>query len=714
MGIYTTLPAQNTCGVLRDADTREPLSGASFRLLGSNQGILTDAEGRFCLPAGPEPQRWIVQLSTYRSDTLMISLPVTGELEHLLTPIHTELKDPITVTAFAAPISLAQSPVLITRINALQLESNISATLTDALLATNGLTERVACGVCGTNELQINGLGGAATLVLIDGMPLMGSLASIYGLSGLPPALIDRVEVIKGPASTLYGTESIGGVLNVITRQPHDHAHWMLESWGNTHGETQLDATLTTPVGRQRMLLGVSGYHMGTRLDANHDNFMDVVLARRLSVFNKWQFARRSGLPFQLAGRVYAEDRSGGTLSWRREYAGSDVMYGEFILTRRAELLGQYTLHRNWRLEGSLSGHDQRSWYGHTAYLARQYTSFTNLVHTRRLHRHDLSAGATFRYQYYRDNTPATAAAPDSRPIPGIFLEDMWRLFPRWTLQGGLRVDHHRDHGLIPAPRLNLKWDLNEYSSIRLNGGSGFRVVNLFTEDHAALSGSRTLVIEGPLNPERSWSGTASFSTYTQLGKRVLSWNLEAFHTYYTNRILPDYSDDRFIRYTNLDMQSVTQGLAVSANLAFGNGWRVNLGATWLDTWQNTGSARTSIPFAPSYTTNWTLSYQHPRWKTQLDYTGKLFGPMALPHYPEPYTRATSSPVYSQQHLQCRQPINKYLQVFGGVKNLLNWTQSDPLVAPEAPFGDAFDTAYVYGPLQGRRFFAGIRLTWDH
>jgi outer membrane receptor for ferrienterochelin and colicins len=673
-------------------------------------GALSDANGSFCLPAPPTwPATLICQLSTYRTDSVVLAGPPTGPVTFSLRTLVGAETSPITVTALANPISLAQSPVLITQIAAAQLEANLSPTLTEALLATNGLTERIACGVCGANEVQINGLGGPATLVLIDGMPLMGSLASVYGLMGLPPALIEKVEVIKGPASTLYGTESIGGVINVITRRAHQHPHLTLESWGTTHGETQADLTLSGPVGRHKTLLGLHGYHMNTRLDDNSDGFMDVVLARRLSLFNKWDFARKSGLPFSLAARYYTEDRAGGTLQWQREWLGSDSIYGEFIATRRAEVLTQYALHRHWRLDASGAAHTQDSWYGDTPYAARQYNAFGQLVHLRQLGKHALSAGAAFRYQYYDDGTPATLQA-DSRPVPGLFVEDLWRVRPRLSLQGGLRLEHHRDHGLVPAPRANLKWDLSEVSSLRLNTGSGFRVVNLFTEDHAALSGSRQVVVEGNLQPERSWNGTLSFSTHTRLGERVLSWNAEAFHTYYTNRIVPDYSDPDLIRYSSLAVASVTQGLAASGSLRWGRGWQAQLGATWLHTWQEEAGLRTQMLFAPTYTVGWTLGYTHPRLRTQLDCTGKLFGPMALPEYEPPYARATTSETFAQVHLQLRQPLGKRLQLLGGVKNLLDWTQPNALVAPEEPFGDAFDTAYVYGPLQGRRFFAGLRL----
>src|SRR5690606_11253199 len=129
-----------------------------------------------------------------------------------------------------------------------------------------------------------------------------------------------------------------------------------------------------------------------------------------------------------------------------------------------------------------------------------------NLVWDPRLgERHALLVGATARYQVYDDDTPATREE-ERRLIPGAFVQHEWSALPGLKLLGGLRVDHHGEHGVITSPRLSLKWDPLHATTIRLNAGTGFRVVNLFTEDHAALTGAREVVIAEALRPERSYS----------------------------------------------------------------------------------------------------------------------------------------------------------------------------------------------------------------
>src|SRR5690606_29589820 len=168
-----------------------------------------------------------------------------------------------------------------------------------------------------------------------------------------------------------------------------------------------------------------------------------------------------------------------GVEQWTESDRGSGSVYGEYVRTHRFELLGSYL--PAWgagRLRADLSAthHDQDSYYGATRFAARQSILFGNLVWDPRLaERHALLVGATARYQVYDDDTPATREEA-RRLIPGAFVQHEWSALPGLKLLGGLRVDHHGEHGVITSPRLSLKWDPLHATTIRLNAGTGFRV----------------------------------------------------------------------------------------------------------------------------------------------------------------------------------------------------------------------------------------------
>ena len=190
------------------------------------------------------------------------------------------------------------------------------------------------------------------------------------------------------------------------------------------------------------------------------------------------------------------------------------------------------------------------------------------------LGRHDVLLGATLRLHAYEDSTAAHATS-ERRVVPGVFAQHELALSPRWTLLAGLRADHHEAHGTIASPRLALRWEADEHTTLRLNAATGFRVVNLFTEDHAALTGAREVVLDEALDPERSVSVTASLQHLVHvLGTPdALVLDLDVFHTRFSNRIVADYDrDPDLVVYANLDGHALTRGLSASVQYADGCG----------------------------------------------------------------------------------------------------------------------------------------------
>jgi outer membrane receptor for ferrienterochelin and colicins len=336
----------------------------------------------------------------------------------------------------------------------------------------NGVRPQLNCSVCNTGDIHINGLEGPYTMITIDGMPIVSSLASVYGLFGIPTQLIDRIEIVKGPASGLYGSEAIGGLINVITKSPDKAplfaANFMTTSWR----EHMLDAGVKLNAGkRASSLLGINYFNYQHLLDKNNDQFTDVTLQHRISVFNKWSFKRGKNRVASLAGRYFYEDRWGGDMRWNKNFRGTDSIYGESIYTNRWELIGNYQLPVEERMFFSFSAtsHDQNSYYGATPYFGKQKIGFAQLIWEKQAGpSHALLTGLAGRYNYYDDNSTATIDTltfrnkPDKYIIPGIFIQDEWKLNSKHLLLLGLRYDHHPVHKSIFTPRVAWKWSMKE------------------------------------------------------------------------------------------------------------------------------------------------------------------------------------------------------------------------------------------------------------
>jgi len=636
----------------------------------------------------------------------------------------------VVVSGTMRSMNRLSSPIPVESYSTRFFQRNIQPDLFSSLGMINGVLPQVTCNVCNTGSIQINGLEGPYTMVLIDGMPIVSSLSSVYGFSGIPNSMIKRVEVVKGPASTLYGSEALAGVINIITKEPGNRNTMGFGQTISTYGEINTDASAMFSIGKAHSLLGVNHFSMNQRKDLNQDFFTDVSLQNRFSVFNKWMFPRKSGLPASLAGRYFYEDRWGGQMNWQRKHRGGSEVYGESIYTNRFELLGTYGFRlgaQEMHTDISYNAHAQHSYYGTTLYDARQHTAFVQLRWERQWKKHRLLTGLPFRYQWYDDNSPATQQLtgknkPAVNRFAGIFLQDEWEVHPDLVVLTGLRLEISGTQRPVISPRLSIKYAAAENHVLRLTAGNGFRLVNLFTEDHAALTGARTVVIKNELKPERSWNINLNHTSHYHLGEGLATIDANLFYTRFSNRILPDYdSDPELIIYDNLKGYSISKGISVTSDWNLPSGFRANAGFTWQQVFTvNEAKERSRQVYAPGFTANYGIGCTFQRWGLSADFTGRTLGPMRLPVFPNDF-RPEYSPWYSLLDMQLVKQTGKRFEWILSVKNLLNFLPENPIMRPFDPFdqlsndpvqnpnGYTFDPSYNYAPMMARRLVAGFR-----
>ena len=650
--------------------------------------------------------------------------------------LNDDVLEEIVISGTMKPVLRSESLVPVEVYTPAFLKKNPASNVFEALQIVNGVRPQVNCSVCNTGDIHINGLEGAYTFVLIDGMPIVSGLSTVYGLSGIPNSLIERVEVVKGPASSLYGSEAVGGLINIITKNPKNAPLFSADVFGTSWGEVNTDVGLSTKVGEKaHLLLGVNYFNYSNLMDKNNDNFTDLTLQDRFSVFQKWNFTRKSNKLFSIAARYFYEDRWGGELNWNKNFRGSDEVYGESIFTSRYELMGTYELPFSEKmfLSFSYADHDQNSVYGNTPYLAKQKVGFTQLTWDKKLGNHDMLFGAAFRYTLYDDNTPVTENK-DEITMPGIFVQDEISFNDKHSILLGARYDYNNDHGAIFTPRFAYRYKSEAGDVLRLNAGTGFRVVNLFTEDHAALSGARDVIVLEDLKPEQSYNVNASYLKQWYFEANVLQLEASTWYTHFTNAIFPDYdTNPNQIIYSNLGGYAVSKGVSANLDLILGNGLKFLLGATLMDVSTVENGVKERQMLTERFSGTWAISYTIPSIDLDIDYTGNLFGPMRLPLVSEWDPRPEFSETYSIQNIQLTYKGFKNFEVYGGVKNLLNWTpgknipflisrtndpfdknvQFDPngtaMQTPDNPYGLVFDPSYVYAANQGARTFLGIR-----
>lgn len=724
----------------------EPVEFANVFVKGLAIGAVTDTEGAFSISIN-QAGTFTVQASMVGFQTAQKLVKVPGEdLSELVFTLK-EMDgglDEVVVSGTMQEVSKLDSPVPVEVYSANFFRANPTPSIFESLQNVNGVRPQINCNVCNTGDIHINGLEGPYTMVLIDGMPIVSGLATVYGLTGIPQALIDRVEVVKGPASTLYGSEAVGGLINVITKKPESAPLVSTDFFATGWGEMNLDLGMRSNWGKNiQSLTGVNAFYYDNPIDNNGDGFTDVTLSKRISFFQKINVDRPENRLFTMAGRYVYEDRWGGEMNWTSADRGGDEVYGESIYTSRWETFGTWQLptSETMNFQFSANGHNQNSVYGTTVYTADQYIGFGQLTWAKTVKKHGLLLGMAYRYTFYDDNTSATSDlltdknTPSVIHLPGVFLQDEIKLTPSQSLLLGARYDYNSIHGSIFSPRVNYKLSSADKNTVfRLSAGNGFRVANVFTEDHAALTGAREVIFTEELKPEQSWNGNANLvkKIYTDKGT-FIGLDGSAFYTYFTNRIIPDYeTNPNQIIYSNLDGSAVSKGVSLTIDAAWPNGLTVTTGGTLMDVSIEEGGVKIRQLLTERFSGVWSVGYEFFRLGLTVDYTGNVYSPMRLPLLGPLDDRPAYSPWYSIQNIQLTKKLGEKWEVYGGVKNLLNFTPAansiarafDPFdrgvdfapngsVIPSAsnPNALTFDPTYVYAPNQGIRGFLGVRFT---
>lgn len=717
-----------------------PIQFATVRIKTPLLGAITDTLGAYTIKNVP-PGTYQLEVSYlgYQRYKASVILKAGETITHNIQLLEDETQvTEVVVTGTLKEVSRAESPVPVEIITPKLFRKNPTPSLFEAVGMVNGVQPQLNCNVCNTGDIHINGMEGPYTMILIDGMPIVSSLSTVYGLSGIPNSLVERIEVVKGPASSLYGSEAMGGIINVITKNPTRAPLISADVFATSWGEYSADASVKFIKRKTTSLLGVNYFNYQKPIDKNNDGFTDITLQNRISVFNKWNFERKENRVASVAARLVYEDRWGGQTNWDRNWRGSDSVYGESIYTKRAEIIGMYQLPMKEKVftQFSYNWHNQNSYYGNIPYMATQQVAFAQMYWDKELKGgHSLLAGGSFRYTYYDDNTPGTTAPdgitnkPAITPLPGAFVQDEWTLNPRHKLLVGYRYDYDKNHGSVHSPRFAYKFSPNALSTLRTSFGTGYRVVNLFTEDHAALTGAREVVITEALNSECSFNGNVNYEVKTRTDKVFIGFDATAFYSYFTNKIVGDFdTDPNKIIYDNLRGHAISQGISLNLDFTFKFPLKVLTGITYMDVYQmenrsGSGLGRSQQLYAPKWSGTFVASYSLPKDFT-VDFTGKWSGPMRLPVLPNDY-RPEYSPWFCIANIQLAKKFKKGIELYGGIKNIFDFVPANPIMRPFDPFdknvsdpvnnpnGYTFDPSYNYSSLQGARGFFGIRYTLD-
>ncbi len=703
------------------------LPGASIVWAGTNTGTSTNSAGFFTIKRTKGSEMLVVSFVGYKTDTLNIA-PGLDYVEIFLA--EDNLIEEVTVTGRARGAHIDRAATIATvNITAAELCKAACCNLSESFVTNASVDVNYADAATGAKQIQLLGLAGSYAQILTENIPVMYGLGAAYGLTYIPGPWMESIQVSKGTASVRNGNESITGQINVEYKKPGTSEKVFVNGFVSDAGRFESNANASVKLSEywSTMLFAHGATQSGAK-DHNNDGFRDEPDVKTYQFFNRWDYLS-SDLTFRSGIKYMKEERIGGQFAYNDADATWGDSYGINIGTERAEAFTKLgamigpgdKMSLGWIQ--SVTYHDMSSWMGINMYDATQKSYFTNLLYQfYPSEKHTVDAGASYRYDHY-DETQGVYSFPYNdvmvdlsretiESVPGVFLQYTYTDSAKMTLLAGVRYDFYNDHGAAFTPRIHLRYEVTPALTFRASAGKGFRTVHVLAENMYYLASSRSIIIDPDLDIEEAWNAGINLTGYIPVGGRELRVTGEAYRTSFVSQIVTDIdaSVDE-VRFYNLDGPSWSNVFQLEAQMQPVTGLDITAAWRWNIVKQTIGGELLEKPLTSRYKGLLTASYTTRLRKWQFDYTLLYNGPGRVPSTmdnPEPYMRHDSFEAYPVMNAQ----ITKYFKrwsVYVGAENITNFIQHDPIIAADDPFGEYFDATMIWGPVHGRKIYAGFR-----
>lgn len=731
----------NITGHVVDSETGEHLPYAIITVRGTKITTTTDATGHYAM-RNLKPGSYVVTAASVGMATEEIKVNLkpgtTTELNFNLHP-DAMLLDQVVVTGSKSETKRRFSPALVSVLDNAMLQLVNSCTLADGLNFQPGVRVENDCQNCGFTQVRINGLDGHYSQILMNSRPVFSALAGVYGLEQIPANMIDRIEVMRGGGSALFGSSAIGGTINVITKDPETNYAEVSHSLSSIGLSSALDnnTTFNASVVSNNSDLGLMLYGQSRNrsgYDHDGDGFTEVPTLSSQTIGTRASARFSQDARLRLEYHTTHEYRRGGDrldqpphYTLIAEEVEHNIHGGEASL----DLWDKSHL-RHLNVFGALQGLNRKSYYGSdkdpnaygrtsdlTATGGAQYTgSIERLLFMPA----ELIGGVEYTYNYLHDVT--LGYDHDQRQSVNIYsayAQNEWRN-DRWGFLFGARIDKHSMiKAPVVSPRLNLRYNPSSQVNFRLSYSTGFRSPQAYDEDfHIAIVGGERLVtvLDPNLKPERSQSVSASADLYGHWGRVQANLLVEGFYT-----DLRDVFALRMLAGTDAAGNAVQQryngggarvvGANLEGRLAWPK-WNLQAGLTWQRSRYKQPEKWSDNPDVPSVTRMFrtpdlygfiTANYNATK-KLSFALSGTYTGSMLVQHIAgagTPIDVAVTTPNFFDMTIKANYEVPVFksacVDFSAGISNIFNSYQRD------FDRGPLRDSGYIYGPALPRTAF---------
>jgi len=696
------------------------LPGANVFWVGTSIGAIANENGEFKIQAEPSNKLLVVSFVGFTSDTIRWN----GEeaVNVILNP-NLSLDEIRVVQKNKGTYISKINPIYTQHINGAELHKAACCNLSESFVTNPSVDMSFNDAITGARQIKLLGLDGIYSQLQTENFPNLRGLATNYGLTYIPGPWLESIQVSKGAASVVNGYESISGQINANYKKPDALEAFNFNVFNSSEGKVELNSNFSVKLSEKiSTALFVHGENFQHRIDHNMDGFLDEPLMKQIHLFNQWKYNSGKGFMVHAGIHYLNEDRVGGQTNFRKSMSRiSSNPYGVNVANERMEgyVKTGFDINTNHSIAfiTNFTHHNMDSYYGLNTYSGDEFTLYGNLVHTYSIDKanvHTLNSGLSLVIDQ-TDETLNQKSFHVNETIPGIFSEYTFKPSAKITLMTGLRADHHTNFGTFFTPRFHLRYSPTEHLNMRLSAGKGYRTPRILAENSFLLANYRSLKFNEDNILEEAWNYGISINQELQLAERPFSVSAEYFRTDFINQLIIDReSSASQIILSSLDGKSYANSYQLEVHyellprLDVVAAYRIN------DVKQTINHELVRKPLTSKYKGLLTLNYSDRLKKWMFDYTLQFNGGGRLPVIAGNQLNApTEFPDFKIMNAQVTKYF-RYWNIYLGAENLLDYTQDHPILGADRPFENGFDATRIWGPVMGRKFYAGIRITLNH
>ena len=705
------------------------VEGVSVYWKDSSIGVISDKTGNYSIPFSKDSNILVFKMLGFKQESITIEDMKT--YNHTLIEQSDQL-DEVVVSKRKKSIQKSYFKTQnIVNVSSEELLKAACCNVSESFETNPSIDVNYSNAITGVKQVRMLGLESPYLLITEENIPMVRGASQVFGLSFIPGPWVESMQITKGTGSVVNGFESISGQINIELQKPVVDEPIFINVFRSNMGRNEMNFHLNRNINNKiSTKFFLHADNNNSINDNNSDGFLDHPNYKGINFFNRWQYINlEKGIVSFLGLRYMKEDKNAGedvaNLKLKRMPWLSEINTQRFDSNFKFGYVNPSIPYQSIGFQMAYSNHEQISFFGNRNYNINQDSFYSSFLYNSILGNtmNKFKAGLNFSYDDFEELVDFENKKYNriDKSIGGFF-EYSYDNLDKLSLVAGLRYDIHNNIGSFFTPRFHLRFQPLDKSVFRFSIGSGRKSSNIFSENQGVFSSGRNIKILAKtasgkfygLNPEKAWNYGISFRQGFALNNQEGDVTIDYYITDFQNQIIVDFEKQGELQFYNLEGKSFAKSFQIEIDYSINNNINLKSAFKNYDVKKQYNSGFKQNPLTPKnrffinldFSSN--LNENNAQWR--FDFTYNWIGKQRLPLHSGQSSLKGYSPSYVLMNTQLTRVFSEKFDIYLGAENLGSYTQNNPILGNENPFGTNFDSTLIYAPISGAMIYLGLRL----